>query len=87
MPSLGGDRERRVGVATSHVCQNRVYYPLNRESGILARTRSHYLYTSPRYHEASIPGSYIGRVARTSASRRVLPEPALNPQKRTAKLK
>ena len=29
-----------------HLCQNRVYYPLNRESGVLARTRSHYLYTA-----------------------------------------
>ena len=36
---------------------------------------SHLQRTDPsrlRYHEASNPGSYIGRVARTSASRRVL---------------
>ena len=32
-----------------HLCQNRVYYPLNRESGVLARTHCHYILT-PLYH-------------------------------------
>ena len=31
------------------LCQNRVYYPLNWESGVLARTRCHYLLT-PLFH-------------------------------------
>ena len=32
-----------------HLCQNRIYYPLNRESGVLARTHCHYILT-PLYH-------------------------------------
>jgi hypothetical protein len=50
-----------------HLCQNRVYYPLNRESGVLASTRCHYILT-PLYHY-SYGTSNLGREVTNTAIR------------------
>ena len=42
-PSPNDGRPKRP----PHLCQNRVYYPLNRESGVLARTRAAITYSHP----------------------------------------
>ena len=38
-----------MSLSVVSLCQNRVYYPLNRECGVLARTRCHYILT-PLFH-------------------------------------